>query len=96
MVVTHGNGPQVGQMLIRVEETLGQAYEIPLEVCVAESEGELGYVIEQELHNLLREENLPRPLVSMLTQVVVDADDPGFQNPTKPIGPFYSRRRPTN
>ena len=89
LVVSHGNGPQVGNILIRVEEALGKAYAIPLEVCVAESEGELGYVLEQSLYNLLAAQGTPRPIATLLTQVVVDADDPAFANPTKPIGPFY-------
>lgn len=90
-VLTHGNGPQVGHILVRVEEALGKAYTIPLEVCVAESEGELGYVLEQSLYNLLLKYGGVRPIVSLLTQVVVDQDDPAFTNPTKPIGPFYSK-----
>lgn len=89
LFVGHGNGPQVGHMLIRVEEALGKAYALPLEVCVAESEGELGYVLSQSLGNLLRERGTPRPIASLLTQVVVDADDPGFDRPDKPVGPFY-------
>ncbi len=90
LVLTHGNGPQVGHILVRVEEALGKAYAIPLEVCVAESEGELGYVLQQTLYNLLAESAVARPIVSLLTQVVVDADDPAFLAPTKPIGPFYT------
>jgi carbamate kinase len=93
IVITHGNGPQVGHMLIRVEEALRKAFAIPLEVCVAESEGELGYVLQQSLYNLLAESGCKRPIASLLTQVVVDAADPGFQNPTKPVGPFYDSRR---
>ncbi len=90
LMISHGNGPQVGHILTRVEATLGQAYSIPLEVCVAESEGELGYVLEQSLYNVLAESGRPEPIASLLTQVVVDEDDPAFANPTKPIGPFYS------
>jgi carbamate kinase len=93
LVLGHGNGPQVGHMLIRVEQSLGTAYAIPLEVCVAESEGELGYVLEQSLYNVLADRDITRPVVSVLTQIVVDAADPGFQNPTKPIGPFYDAAR---
>ncbi|MEW4530035.1 carbamate kinase [Maioricimonas sp. JC845] len=89
-LITHGNGPQVGHMLVRVEEALGKAYAIPLEVCVAESEGELGYVLGQTLLNTLRSRNVRRPVVSLLTQVLVDADDPAFETPTKPVGPAYS------
>lgn len=93
VLLSHGNGPQVGYMLIRVEQALGAAYALPLEVCVAESEGELGYVLQQTLHNLLQEAGQPRPVVSVLTQVVVDPHDPAFLRPEKPIGPFYNQVR---
>jgi carbamate kinase len=93
LVLGHGNGPQVGHILTRVEEALGRAYAIPLEVCVAESVGELGYVLQQSLQNVLFEHGIARPVVSVLNQVVVSADDPGFDNPTKPIGPFYDAAR---
>ena len=86
LLVTHGNGPQVGYILTRVEEALGKAYALPLEVCVAESEGEIGYVLQQTLHNLTRGE---RPVATLLTQVLVDAGDPAFALPTKPIGPWF-------
>jgi carbamate kinase len=90
IVMTHGNGPQVGHMLVRVEEALGKAYGVPLEVCVAESEGELGYVLQQSLHNVLRETGAWPRIASVLTQVVVAADDSAFVTPTKPVGQFYS------
>lgn len=90
LVLAHGNGPQVGHMLIRVEETLGHAYALPLSVCVAETEGELGYVLSQSLHNVLASLKVRRPIASLLTQVRVDPDDPAFANPTKPVGPFYT------
>lgn len=93
LVITHGNGPQVGQILARVELALGHAYPLPLEVCVAESEGELGYVLEQTLYNLLAEQGCTRPIASLLTQVIVDATDPAFAHPTKPIGVFYQREQ---
>lgn len=93
LVLSHGNGPQVGHMLIRVEQALGEAYALPLEVCVAESEGELGYVLQQTLHNVLAQRGAVRPVVSLLTQVVVDPDDPAFGRPTKPIGPYYDEER---
>jgi carbamate kinase len=91
LLICHGNGPQVGQILTRVEQALGKAYAVPLEVCVAESEGELGYVLEQAVCNILAERQILRPVVSLLTQVIVDADDPAFTHPSKPIGVFYSR-----
>ncbi|MEK6233113.1 MAG: carbamate kinase [Planctomycetales bacterium] len=93
LLISHGNGPQVGHILIRVEQALGEAYSIPLEVCVAESEGEIGYVLTQCLHNYLVDARTPRPVVGLVTQVVVSADDPAFANPTKPVGPFYAESR---
>jgi carbamate kinase len=93
LVLTHGNGPQVGHMLTRVERALGEAYAVPLEVCVAETEGELGYVLAQSLHNAFEARAARRPVASLLTQVVVAPDDPAFASPTKPIGPFYDDAR---
>lgn len=90
LLVAHGNGPQVGFELIRVAAALGQAYAVPLDVCVAESQGELGYVLAQSLRHVLAARGIDRPIAGLLTQVVVDPLDPAFQNPTKPIGPFYS------
>ena len=90
LVISHGNGPQVGHILLRVEEALGKAYAIPLEVCVAESEGELGYVMSQSLHNALAKMGRRRLIASILTQVIVNPDDDAFQHPTKPIGPYYT------
>lgn len=93
LLISHGNGPQVGHILTRVEEALGKAYSIPLEVCVAESEGELGYVLQQSLYNVLSDLGRSRSIVSLLTQVVVDENDAAFENPTKPIGPFYNEQQ---
>lgn len=89
LLLSHGNGPQVGQMLTRVEEALGKAYALPLEVCVAETEGELGYVLEQALYNVLASQRRRRPIATLLTQVVVDSTDRAFEDPTKPVGVFY-------
>lgn len=88
LLVSHGNGPQVGHILRRVEAALGQSYRLPLDVCVAESEGELGFVLGQALHNVTHEHGVPRDVVSLLTQVEVRGDDPAFAHPSKPIGPF--------
>ena len=93
LLISHGNGPQVGHILTRVEAALGQAYSIPLEVCVAESEGELGYVLEQSIYNVLSANGISRSIVSLLTPVVVDSNDSAFQTPTKPIGPFYTAQQ---
>jgi carbamate kinase len=86
VLITHGNGPQVGYILTRVEQALGKAYALPLEVCVAESEGEIGYVLQQTIHNLTHGQ---RPVATLLTQVLVAADDPAFSHPTKPVGPWF-------
>ena len=86
LIITHGNGPQVGLLALRAE-----AYDAvapyPLDILDAESEGMVGYLLEQELHNELRR----RPMATVLTQVIVDRDDPAFANPTKPVGPVYTR-----
>jgi carbamate kinase len=90
LVVTHGNGPQVGAQLLRSERAAGQAYEQGLDVCVAATQGEIGYILQQSLQLELRLAGIRQPVTTVLTQVVVRADDPGFQKPTKPVGPFYS------
>ena len=82
IVLTHGNGPQVGNILIRVEQSLDKAYEVPLGVCVAESEGEMGYMIEQSLQNKLHLNKIKRNVVTILTQVIVKKDDPSIKKPT--------------
>ena len=89
LVLTHGNGPQVGNLLIRVEAARDRAYDVPLGVCVAQSQGEMGYMIGQSLQNHLELQGLYREVVTVLTQVVVAKDDPSMLHPTKPIGPFY-------
>ncbi len=91
VVITHGNGPQVGNIVIRVEQSLGKAYALPLEVCVAESEGEIGYIMEQSLINAMNNAGIKKPIATMLTQVVVDKNDRAFSNPEKPIGKFYTK-----
>ena len=90
LVITHGNGPQVGHILIRVERAQGDAYDLPLDVCVAQSQGEIGFLIQQTLENLMRERNVARSVAAVLTRVVVRKDDPRMQRPSKPIGPFLS------
>lgn len=93
VVVTHGNGPQVGNLLIQNEEARGTVPAMPLDVCGAESQGQIGYWIQQALGNELRAAGCHQPVATIITQVVVDADDPAFTNPTKPVGPFYTDRR---
>jgi carbamate kinase len=90
MVVTHGNGPQVGAQLLRSERAAGQAYEQGLDVCVAATQGEIGYMLQQTLQMELRRQGIQQPVTAVLTQVLVRADDAAFRMPTKPIGPFYS------
>ena len=90
IVITHGNGPQVGNMLLMVEASRNQVPELPLEVCVADTEGAIGYMIQQSLTNRLRREGINRCVVTVLTQVIVDKHDKAFSNPTKPIGPFFT------
>ena len=91
VVITHGNGPQVGNLLLMVEASRYQVPEIPLGVCVADTEGAIGYMIQQSLTNRLRREGFDRCVVTVLTQVIVDKHDKAFSNPTKPIGPFVSK-----
>jgi len=92
-MMVHGNGPQVGQNLIRVEEAVTKVPPLPLDVCVAETQGSMGYLLEKALSNELQRKGIERDLMSVLSQVEVDAEDPAFRNPTKPIGPFYTAYR---
>lgn len=89
IVLTHGNGPQVGNILIQNEETSSKVPSMPLDVCVAESQGEIGYLLQQSLKNIFRKENIKKDVVTLITQVVVDKNDPAFEKPTKPVGPYY-------
>ncbi len=91
LAITHGNGPQVGQELIRVEEAEHLVPSVPLGVIVADLEGGMGYMIEQSLQNSLHLAGLEREVVTVLSQVIVDRNDPSILNPTKFVGPFYNR-----
>ncbi|HBL16680.1 MAG TPA: carbamate kinase [Elusimicrobia bacterium] len=90
LVITHGNGPQVGNSLLRVEAVSDRIPEIPLGVLVADTEGGMGYMIQQSLHNMLWLEKIRKPVVTIVTQIVVDRHDPRLKKPVKPIGPFFS------
>ncbi|MBI2460847.1 MAG: carbamate kinase [Candidatus Rokubacteria bacterium] len=90
-IFTHGNGPQVGNLLIQNEAAAHLVPPVPLDVCGAETQGQIGYMIQQALRNELGALGLSRPVTSLVTQVLVDADDPAFELPTKPVGPFLSR-----
>ncbi len=90
VVLTHGNGPQVGKIFLQNQLCRDTVSPMPLHVCGAMSQGQIGYMLQQQLANMLLEEGLSREVVSITTQVVVSPDDPSFQNPTKPIGSFYT------
>lgn len=90
LLITHGNGPQIGATLIR-HELAGQTVPVfPLYACGAETQGFLGYMIQQSLESELAKRGDDTPVVTLVTEVVVDRSDPAFKNPTKPIGPFYT------
>ena len=93
MVITHGNGPQVGSLLIKNDLAKDHVPSMPLYVCVANTQGSIGYAIQQTLQWMLKEAGINREVASIITQVEVDVDDVGFANPTKPIGPFFSESR---
>jgi len=89
LAITHGNGPQVGNALLRVELATEKTPTLPLGICVADTEGGMGYMIEQSLQNALIAKEIPREVVSIVTQVIVDEHDPSINNPTKYIGSWY-------
>ncbi len=91
LVLTHGNGPQVGAQLLRSERASDQVPRQPLDVCGAASQGEIGYLLSRSLKDELASQHLSVPIVSIMTQTIVSANDPAMSHPTKPIGPFYSR-----
>ncbi|MBE0460845.1 MAG: carbamate kinase [Candidatus Aminicenantes bacterium] len=93
LIIVHGNGPQVGNILIQMEESVNKIPPFSLEVCDAMTEGSMGFMLEMALVNELRKNSLDKEVATLITQVVVDRDDPAFDNPTKPIGPFYSKYR---
>ncbi len=95
LAVTHGNGPQVGNALLRVEAAEGRAPIIPLGVCVADTEGGMGYMIEQSLQNAIRKMDFEKDVVTIATQIIVDADDPAIQNPQKYVGGWYTEQEIT-
>lgn len=92
LVITHGNGPQVGSMLWRVELAAQQVHPVDLGICDASTQGQIGYMLQQVLSNELGCHGISRNVVTLVTQVEVDADDPGFTDPRKPVGPFFTER----
>jgi carbamate kinase len=93
LIVVHGNGPQVGNLLIQMEESITKVPPFSLEVCDAMTEGSMGFMLEKAIVNELRKNSLDKDVATLITQVVVDREDPAFKNPTKPIGPFYTKYR---
>lgn len=93
VIITHGNGPQVGFILLRSELARHVLHPVPLDACDADTQGAIGYAIQRALGNELRKRGYnDKDVVTVVTQVVVDKNDPAFKNPTKPIGPFYSEK----
>ncbi len=90
VVITHGNGPQVGNLLLACEAAKATVPVLPLDICGAATEGLMGFMIQNTLANRLREAGVIHNITTVVTQVIVDNDDPAFKNPSKPIGPFYS------
>lgn len=93
LVIGHGNGPQVGNVLLQHEAGKKQfsVEAMPMDFCVSETQGSIGYLIEQGFRNVFAQEKINRNVVTMVTQVVVDKNDPMFINPTKPVGPYYTK-----
>jgi len=93
LIIVHGNGPQVGNLLIQMEEAANKIPPYTLDVCDAMTEGSMGFMLERALVNELRRRSIDKEVASLVTQVVVDKDDPAFAKPAKPVGPFYSKFR---
>ncbi len=91
IVLTHGNGPQVGNAILRHENSKNSIPAFPLGMCVAETVGSLGYMLQQTMQNTVKTAGVDKYTLTVITQVVVDKDDPSFKNPTKPIGQFYEK-----
>ena len=89
VVVTHGNGPQVGRILLQQEAAAAYVAPMPLDVCGAESQGQIGYMLQANIGDVFYERDMDRPVVSVLTLTRVPKDDPAFADPTKPVGPYY-------
>ena len=93
LVIVHGNGPQVGNIMIQVEEAITKIPPQSLDVCVAQTMGSMGFMLENQLRNRLNEEQLAKPVVTVLSEVEVARDDPAFENPSKPVGPYFTAYR---
>jgi carbamate kinase len=92
ILITHGNGPQVGAAILRSEMASRTVYPLPMDICVADTQGGMGYMIQQVLTNCLRKRGVKVPVVTAISQVLVDAHDQAFDHPSKPVGMFYSEQ----
>lgn len=90
ITLTHGNGPQVGDILLAYEHAKEYLPPMPLDVCGAQTQGMIGYMFQLSLKNILKEQGIDKSVVTILTQTIINPDDPHLENPTKPIGPFYT------
>lgn len=90
LVISHGNGPQVGNLLIQHACAADQVPELPMDICGAQSQGQIGYLLQQQFKNSLAQMNIDKNVCTIVTQTVVAANDPSFKNPSKPVGPFYT------
>lgn len=90
VILTHGNGPQVGNLLIQQEEGSAKVPPMPLDVCVAETQGEIGYILQKALQNAFDKHGLKKQTLALLTEVLVDEKDPAFEKLSKPVGPYYT------
>jgi carbamate kinase len=93
LAIVHGNGPQVGNIMIQVEEAITKIPPQSLDVCVAQTEGSMGFMLQNQIRNRLNEEQLTKEVVTVLTEVEVARDDPAFENPSKPVGPYFTSYR---
>jgi carbamate kinase len=93
VVITHGNGPQVGFILRRSELSAHELHEVPLDYCGADTQGSIGYMFQQALYNEFVRRKMQKSAVTVVTQTIVDRNDPAFQNPTKPIGSFMDEEQ---
>ncbi len=93
LAIVHGNGPQVGNIMIQVEEAITKIPPQTLDVCVAQTQGSMGYMLANQLRNRFNEEQLDKEIAAVLSEVLVDRDDPAFENPSKPVGPYFTSYR---
>lgn len=93
LIIVHGNGPQVGNLLIQMEEAVTKIPPYTLDICDAMTEGSMGFMLERAITNELRRRSIDKDVITLITPVLVDRHDPAFEKPTKPVGPFYTRYR---